>query len=48
MFLTKFESWVYKGVIYLKNMSFRQNGNDIDPPLSMRVCIQNNTWTENE
>ena len=34
--LTLFESWVYKGIIYSQNTGFRQNGNDIDPSLSMR------------
>ena len=39
IFLTKLASWVYKGAIYSQNMGFRQNGNDIDSPLSMRGVL---------
>ena len=34
-FLTQFEYWVYKDVIYLQNKGFIQRGNVIDPLLSM-------------
>ena len=39
MCLKLFESCVYKGVNYSKNTGFRQNGNDLDPPLSMRDVL---------